>query len=124
MNSVERVKALCKERKIPISKLEKDLGYSNGYIRQLRKGTFPDDRLKKIVQYLSVSIDYLMTSVEKEYTETYYLNDETREIAQEIFENPDLRSLFDMSRKMPPERLKSHIDSMKNLYNQENSTDI
>lgn len=45
MNSVERVKQLCKERKIPISRLEKDLGFANGYIGQLRKGTFPDDRL-------------------------------------------------------------------------------
>lgn len=29
MNSVERVKAICKERKIPISKIERDLGYAN-----------------------------------------------------------------------------------------------
>lgn len=27
MNSVERVKAICKERKIPISKIERDLGF-------------------------------------------------------------------------------------------------
>ena len=46
MTSVERVKAICKERKIAISRLEKDLGFSNGYIGQLRKGVFPDDRVK------------------------------------------------------------------------------
>ena len=61
MNSVERVKDLCKERKIPISKLEKDLGFSNGYIGQLRKGVFPSDRLVLIANYLNVSPDYLMT---------------------------------------------------------------
>ena len=124
MNSVERVKVLCKERKIPISKLERDLGYSNGYIGQLRKGTFPDDRLKEIAQYLSVSIDYLMLGEEKEGGETYYLNDETREIAQEIFENPNLRSLFDMSRKMSPDRLKAHIDFIKQLQEAENESGI
>ena len=59
MNSVERVKALCKERKIPISRLEKDLGFSNGYISQLRKGTFPSDRLLKIAAYLDVPVNYL-----------------------------------------------------------------
>ena len=37
MTSVERVKNICKERKIPISKLEKELGFSNGYISQLKK---------------------------------------------------------------------------------------
>ena len=57
MNSVERVKELCKERKIPISKLEKDLGFSNGYIGQLRKGVFPSDRLILIADYLKVSHD-------------------------------------------------------------------
>ena len=48
MNSVERVRSICKERKIPISKLEKDLGFANGYIAQLRKGVFPADRLSAI----------------------------------------------------------------------------
>ena len=59
MNSVERVKALCKERKIPISRLERDLGFANGYIGQLRKGTFPDDRLIKIAKYLDVTPAYI-----------------------------------------------------------------
>lgn len=66
MNSVERVKSICKERKIPISKLERDLGYANGYIGQLRKGVFPADRLSQIADYLSVSITYLMTGEENE----------------------------------------------------------
>ena len=65
MNSVERVKAICKERKIPISKLEKDLGFSNGYIGQLRKGTFPADRLALIAKFLNVTTDYLLTGNEK-----------------------------------------------------------
>lgn len=60
MNSVERVKALCKERKVPISKLEKDLGFSNGYIGQLRKGSFPADRLAAIADYFGVTTDTLL----------------------------------------------------------------
>ena len=60
MNAVDRVKALCKERKIPISKLERDLGFANGYIGQLRKGVFPSDRLMKIADYFSVSHLYLL----------------------------------------------------------------
>lgn len=65
MNSVERVKAICKERRIPISKLERDLGYANGYIGQLRKGVFPADRFSEIARYLSVSETFLMTGEEK-----------------------------------------------------------
>ncbi len=64
MNSVERVKEICKNRKIPISKLEKELGFSNGYISQLRKGVFPADRLEKISIFLGVTTTYLMTGEE------------------------------------------------------------
>ena len=64
MNGVERVKAICKERKIPISKLERDLGYANGYIGQLRKGIFPSDRLMEIADYLSISHTYILTGEE------------------------------------------------------------
>ena len=66
MNSVERVRKLCKERKIPVYRLEKDLGYANGYINQLRKGVFPADRLLEIANYFSVSVDFLMTGSETE----------------------------------------------------------
>ena len=59
MNSVERVKSICKARKIPISRLEKDLGYANGYIGQLRKGSFPDNRLVEIAAYLNLSVSEL-----------------------------------------------------------------
>ena len=63
MNSVERVKAICRERRIPISKLERELGYANGYIGQLKKGVFPDNRLSEIADYLSVSAEYLMSGI-------------------------------------------------------------
>lgn len=60
MNTVEFVKKICKERKIPISRLERDLGFSNGYIGQLKKGTFPDDRLVAISKYLEIPVDVLI----------------------------------------------------------------
>lgn len=57
MNDVEKVKQICKERKIAISKLEKDLGFANGYIGQLKKGFFPSDRAKKISIYLGIELN-------------------------------------------------------------------
>lgn len=78
VNSVERVKQLCKEKEISISKLEKELGYANGYIGQLRKWIFPSDRLKEISDYLEASIGYLMTGEERE---NCYINKEIRKMA-------------------------------------------
>ena len=61
MNTVERIKSICKERKIPISTLEKECKFSNGYIGQLRKGTMPDDKLIRVASYLGLSMKYLST---------------------------------------------------------------
>lgn len=60
MTAVDRVKQICKERSIPISKLEKDLGFSNGYIGQLKKGTLPDNRLRAIAEYFDVAVDFFL----------------------------------------------------------------
>lgn len=82
MNSVERVRKLCKERKIPVYRLEKELGYANGYINQLRKGVFPADRLLEIANYFSVSVDFLMTG---ETEKAPALTDkDKRDVAREV----------------------------------------
>ena len=60
MDSVELVKKICKERKIPISQLETKCEFSNGYIRKLKEGKFPSDRLVKIAKFLNVTTDYLL----------------------------------------------------------------
>lgn len=65
MTSVDRVKALCKERRIAIYKLEKDLGFGNGYLGQLKKGVLPDDRLYLIANYLGVDPEYISTGEHK-----------------------------------------------------------
>ena len=55
--------------------------------------------LEKIADFFNVDIDYLLgrtdkTTILPETMGQYYLNDETRKIAQQIFEDPSLRSFF------------------------------
>ena len=88
----------------------------------ITKSTFSDwksgrsepkkEKLQKIADFFDVSLDYLMTGEEQN---GYYLNEETAKLAQEMFEDEDMRSLFDMKRNMPPERFKAHMEFMKNL---------
>lgn len=65
MNSVEKVKMLCKEKKISVSKLEKDLSFGNGYISSLRRGTFPAERLFAIANYFGVTVSDLLCEDKK-----------------------------------------------------------
>lgn len=97
----------------------------------ITKSTFSDwksgrsepkkEKLQKIADFFDVSLDYLMTGEEQN---GYYLNEETAKLAQEMFEDEDMRSLFDMKRNMPPERFKAHMEFMKNLYEQEKGNDM
>ena len=52
MNTVEKIKAELKAQKIPVSRMERDLGFSNGYLGQLKKGTMPVGRLQAVAEYL------------------------------------------------------------------------
>ena len=66
-----------------------------------------DEKLLKIAEYFEVTLDYLRTGEEPSQPDSYYINDETAQVAQEIFENKELRALFDVQRGMAPEDLKA-----------------
>ncbi len=106
MGLKERIKDLCAKNNISMNKVEDELGFGKGYISKLGNSSPNTSKLQQIADYFHVTLDYLMTG-----EENYYLNDETREIAQEIFENKDLRLLFDASRDATPEDLQT-IHSM------------
>ena len=68
------------------------------------------DNLKKIAEFFGVSVDYLTTgqTTEKESAEgsKYYFDDNTAAVAQDIFDNPELKALFDAARNCDPEELR------------------
>ena len=103
MNSIDRIKEICLGRGIAISRLERECGLSNGYIRNMKEGKMSAERLKAIADYLGVTSEYLLTG---EPTDNYYINPETAEMAQRIYENKDLRLLFDVARDVTPEQLR------------------
>ena len=77
------------------------------------------DKIQKIADFFDVSADYLMTGEEKEDGKRYYLNDETAEMAQRLFENRDLRVLFDAAKDASPEDLKTTYDMLMALKRKE-----
>lgn len=56
---VSRIKALCKEFKVPIAQLESDLGFSANSINKWKTSSPSIDKLVKVSKYFNVSIDYL-----------------------------------------------------------------
>ncbi|MCH5271612.1 MAG: helix-turn-helix transcriptional regulator [Lachnospiraceae bacterium] len=124
MTFYERLETLRKSKKISQGDLEKELGFSNGSISKWKKSQPTFDRLKKLADYFGVTVEYLQNGETAGQKQGYYFNEETAKLAQEMFEDPDMRSLFDMKRNMPPERFKAHMEFMKSLYKQETGEDI
>lgn len=52
---------------------------------------------------------------DSEDRQTYYLNPETAQLAQEIHDNPDLRILMDASRKLSPEDIRFVVDLVSRM---------
>ena len=79
--------------------IAKELGYSYSTFTDWYNGNvYPRiDRIEKIANYFGVKKSDL---IEEHNDDEYYLNDDTKQIAQEIFENKDLKMLFDATRKV------------------------
>ena len=53
------IKTIAKEKGTSAAKIERDLGFSNGYIGTSRDSSFPYERLVKLADYLDVSPEAL-----------------------------------------------------------------
>ena len=63
-SSVEYIREICKQRNIPISTLESECGFANGYLNPKKLKKLPYDRAVKIGEYLGISVEFLLTGEE------------------------------------------------------------
>lgn len=87
------------------SDLIKDLNLNRSSISSWVNGTrLPRmDKVDKLAKYFGIKRSDL---IEENKTNDYYLNPETKKIAQEVYQNPELQILFDASKNASPEDLK------------------
>lgn len=123
---------LRKEKGFNQEAMAKELGVSKSSIAMWETGDrLPSQELyEQIADYFNVDIDFLYgrTNVRKkimydvdgsEYVNAYYLNDDAREMAQFMFENPEYKVLFDASRKIS----KEDIETVKAIMDKFRSDD-
>lgn len=79
------------------------------------------ETLRKIARFYGVTIDFILENeINMESPQGYYLDDEAAKMAQEIYENPDLRILFDTTRKVKAEDLKFIAEMVKRMSGDDN----
>lgn len=105
---------LCKRKGVKAAEVARQTGVSTSTISAWKQGQYTPkaDKLQKIADYFGVTPEYLTTG---EVREGYYLNPETARVAQELFENPKMRILFDAARDADPEDLQMAADMLWRL---------
>ena len=101
---VEKIRAICKEKGIPISQLEKALGYANGYLNPKKAANIRLDRLAEIANYLGVSL----TDIDENCTENG-----TIEMLQSLRDED--RALLQVARNMTPAEVQAAVDFLRRL---------
>lgn len=105
-STYEIYERLRNQRGLKDADVYKATGLSQVMFSEWKKGKANPkiDKLEKIADFFGVTVDYLRTG---EVKEGYYLNHETAEVDQEIFENKELRLLFDAAKDASPEDLQT-----------------
>lgn len=120
----EMLKYLRNRENLSQAELANKLGVSKSTISMYEVGQREPDfeMLETIADLFNVDMNFLLGK-DNESKETYYLNDETAKVAQEIFENKELRALFDATRDADPEDLRALHNMALALKRKERGTD-
>lgn len=108
-NSVEYIRSVCRQRKIPISQLEKDCGFANGYLHPKKLKKLPYDRAVTIANYLKVSVNMVLTGEEEQKENpTAQMGSEVDPVKSEIL------SLIDTATE---DQLQDYLDMLRIVLN-------
>lgn len=123
MKFSEVLKKLRKDRGMTQADAAKALGISRSTFGMYEQGNRQPDfeTEEKIADLFNVSLDYLRTgennfhidhntTVHTDGQSGWYLDPEAARMAQEIFDDPNLRILMDSSRNLSPEDIKILVD--------------
>lgn len=108
----EMFEKLLKEGNLKIADVAKATGLSYSTFTDWKAGRYTPkaEKRQKIADFFGVPLEYLDTG---EMPEQYYSNPETAKIAQEIFDDRNLRALFDAARDSKPEDLKMAAEMLR-----------
>lgn len=103
---------LLNERGMKVSDFCKATGMSAGTMSDWKSGRYAlkAEKLKIVADFFGVSVEYIMTGKQPEQ---YYLNPETAAIAQQVYDNPELRMLFDAARDVEPDNIRLAAEMLK-----------
>lgn len=114
MKFAERLREAREKRGLSQARLADEIGCSKSAISMYENGTrTPDfETMEAIADLFNLDIDYLLGRDDRS---AYYLDPEVAELAQALYERPEMRVLFDASRKATKEDIEQVADILARL---------
>lgn len=114
MKFAERLREAREKRGLSQARLADEIGCSKSAISMYESGTrTPDfETLEAFADLFNLDIDYLLGRDDKS---VYYLDPDAAEMAQALYDRPELRVLFDASRKATREDIEQVADILAKL---------
>ena len=110
---------LCNSRGVTPYRVAKETGVSTSTLSSWKTGRYTpkQDKLQKIADYFGVTTEYLLgvPNLGPQNGTGWYINKETAKAAQEVFDDPDLRILFDAARDSRPEDIRMAAEMLRRL---------
>ncbi len=109
----DRIKNLRLKKKYTLDQLGKKISSSRQTLYKYEQGiieNIPKQKVESLAKALDTTPSFLYG-----WEDSYYLNEDTKKIAQDIFENDELKVLFDATKNARPEDLQIVTDLLLDL---------
>lgn len=126
MNDIlQRIQELLAKKGVKASAMlrEVDIKQSTYYTWVQQDRPPATEYIVPIAKYFGVTTDYLLGAEEASSDDGYYVDPQTKEIANELKENPGQRVLFDASKDLSPEDMLVVLDFISQQNKKEGRED-
>ena len=119
MISYDEIKKLCEKKGVTVTQCERDCGFSKGSLCKIEKSKPNAKRLMALSEYFGISMDALVNGQDVDY----YIDQSSKQIAEEIYQNKELHMLFDAARDVSHDNLIKIRDILLVLKKKESRED-
>ena len=121
MTGYEYFEQVLKSKGLKPYDVSKGTGIRSGVFSDWKAGRYTPkaDKMQQIADFLGVPVEPLLGVQTDAQTEEYYKDIMSAMIAQQMFEDKEIRSLFHIKRNIPADRFKAFYDMISAYYQRE-----
>ena len=121
-NMYNIIENLCKSNNMTVTEMCRELKITRSSLSELKQGrakSLSADKVIKIAKYFGVSAEYISGEQDnimvEAHNEPIYLDDETRNIIDELRTRPEMKILFSVAKNVTKEDIEATVEILKRM---------